>query len=860
MGTYDSAANVEVFKNTFKKLSHSRLYSDIGVKKTIEIDENDIERSAWIASVLANSPEDDHRQQALSFTVLAYLWAKENGIEDLYREYFQLVMSRIGSSAVAEQYLESIPSLLHEENLQESDNQLTTSHALQTELNLTRNHYLINQNMGETVLTRFQSRVWDSLNNNQYVGFSGPTSSGKSFLMQQYVQRQLAENEEFVCVYIVPTRALIAEVASEFGDKIDLDGVVRTNVSSEDVTGPQIYVLTPERCLNIHEMEEEIEVDLFFIDEVQNLEGGSRGALFEYVYELLVSTWPDAQVVATGPFISNVKKPVEDLRRYGTENEDWDESGDDGLSVNQTDYSPIYRLRTSMTFSSGEDEIDLKIKDQIQETESDSIKRPTGFSYSTVGNNYNTVQKFIEKFQKEDEPILVYANAPHRARDMAKRIAEHRERSDSEFDFPSLVDFLRSSIHPEYPLIDTLQSGVAYHHGGVPQVARGEVERLYREGKIDVIVSTSTLLEGVNLPTAKIVVVDHKGADEDDLTPFQLKNLIGRVGRIGSRLHGQVFYIDREDDEWAAEKVEQSANKEIVPVTTRLLQNSFDSLLNILDAEPTTVPHGELRSAAVMLKSRYAIDEESTTKFLRLKQIDQDKTRILTTRLAEITDDLDIPPDLIEKNPTIDPEVQDSIYTSIKDNPKNWIIDEDTLGSDISRIIEGLEERAKIINTGFHNENYTETYIEDPGDLSDLATEWIMGKSYREIIKRQDSIDESDDNPTSDLIYNIRNDVRYVLVKYIKLVGDIIDDLAPSNINEEEREFTTSFNRYLERGSFDQGELLLMNMGAARSVAVDIWLPPDLVERRELQEHIETTLPEGFKRTHLKSQGIIRGE
>lgn len=858
MSTYDSAADVEVFKNTFKKLSHSRLYSDIGVKNPIEIDENDIERSAWIASILANSPEDEHRQQALSFTVLAYLWAEENDSEGIYREYFQLVLNRIGSSAVAEQYLNSKSSFLQSEEQEEIEKQFTTSDSLKTELNLSRNHYLIDQGDEETVLTRFQSQVWDSLNENQYVGFSGPTSSGKSFLMQQYVEKQLKEKGDFVCIYIVPTRALIAEVASEFGDNIDIDGIVRTNVSSGDVTGPQIYVLTPERCLNLYELEEEIEIDLFFIDEVQNLEGGSRGALFEYVYEMLVSTWPDAQVVATGPFISNVGKPVEALRKYGAGNEGRDEVGSDNLSVNQTDYSPIYRLRTSMTFSSGENTIDLKIKDQIQETESDSIERPTGFSYTTVGNNYNTVQKFVEEFQKGDEPILIYANAPHRARDMADRIAENREKSESEFDSPSLLEFLRSSIHPDYPLIETLQSGVAYHHGGVPQVARGEVERLYREGEIDVIVSTSTLLEGVNLPTAKIVVVDHKGAGDDDLTPFDLKNLIGRVGRIGSRLHGQVFYIDREGDEWAAEKVEQSANKEIIPVTTRILRQNFSGLIDTLVDDPTTVPRGELRSTAVMLKSRYAINEDKTKRFLQLKQIDDEKVEALTYILDEINSGLEIPPHLIEQNPTIDPQIQNEIYTRVVENPNDWVIDEDTPQIDIGRIIDNIEEEAKIINTGYHEERYTETYTEDSETLSDLAGSWISGKSYRTIIREQDNINEDDEESISDLIYNIRNDVRYVLVKYIKLIGEIVQDLDPDEIKEDKIEFTKSFNRYLERGSFDQQELLLMNMGAARSVAVDLGLPPHLVELRELQEHIATTLPEGFKRKHLMAQGVIR--
>ncbi|WP_231587983.1 hypothetical protein [Halostagnicola sp. A56] len=97
------------------------------------------------------------------------------------------------------------------------------------------------------------------------------------------------------------------------------------------------------------------------------------------------------------------------------------------------------------------------------------------------------------------------------------------------------MDFLTESIHKKYSLIRCLNKGIAYHHGMVPKIAREEIEQIYdNSASLDTIVTTPTLMQGVNLSAEKIFLVSaNRGSDE--LTDFEFNNLIGRVGRHVSR-------------------------------------------------------------------------------------------------------------------------------------------------------------------------------------------------------------------------------------------------------------------------------------------------------------------------------------
>lgn len=78
-------------------------------------------------------------------------------------------------------------------------------------------------------------------------------------------------------------------------------------------------------------------------------------------------------------------------------------------------------------------------------------------------------------------------------------------------------------------------AGVSFHNAAVPKRVRVAVEHAYREGSLRVLVATSTLAAGVNLPCALVIIRDPfvPSISREVLSSLQLQQMAGRAGRTG---------------------------------------------------------------------------------------------------------------------------------------------------------------------------------------------------------------------------------------------------------------------------------------------------------------------------------------
>jgi hypothetical protein len=94
----------------------------------------------------------------------------------------------------------------------------------------------------------------------------------------------------------------------------------------------------------------------------------------------------------------------------------------------------------------------------------------------------------------------------------------------------------------EYQL---LNRGVAVHHGKMPGRLPGLLVRLIERRIVRVVLATSTLSQGVNLPFETVLVPGL--ARKDFITGREFGNLIGRAGRPGVSTEGQALVILQAD-------------------------------------------------------------------------------------------------------------------------------------------------------------------------------------------------------------------------------------------------------------------------------------------------------------------------
>ena len=89
---------------------------------------------------------------------------------------------------------------------------------------------------------------------------------------------------------------------------------------------------------------------------------------------------------------------------------------------------------------------------------------------------------------------------------------------------------------------------VAYHNAGLSLEERRLIERLFREGIIRVLVTTSTLAAGVNTPADVVILLDYKRWDFGRRTNVPIpveeyKNSAGRAGRFGISSEGHSYLV-----------------------------------------------------------------------------------------------------------------------------------------------------------------------------------------------------------------------------------------------------------------------------------------------------------------------------
>jgi len=104
-------------------------------------------------------------------------------------------------------------------------------------------------------------------------------------------------------------------------------------------------------------------------------------------------------------------------------------------------------------------------------------------------------------------------------------------------------EWLSEHYHPDWVVPKALECGVGVHHGKLPRSIAQQMVRYFDEGKMKILLCTSTLIEGVNTKAKNEVVYDNKIANKK-IDHFTFNNIKGRSGRMFQHFIGNVYLFD----------------------------------------------------------------------------------------------------------------------------------------------------------------------------------------------------------------------------------------------------------------------------------------------------------------------------
>ena len=364
------------------------------------------------------------------------------------------------------------------------------------------------------VFHKVQSEIFQYLMNGENIILSAPTSFGKSTLIDSLIESQKFEN----IIIIVPTIALIDETRRRISS-LKTEHKVITHASQEKLS-KNIFILTQERAIDFPDLPN---FDLFILDEFYKLdprEDSERAMTLNIAFYKLYKK--SKQFYLLGPNINNIPNGLPERFQ---------------CKFIKTDYSTVV-------------------------TEVVHI-HPQKDHFDELINLCNSIKG----------STLIFCASPNKARKITRLLTEKcTQLKDNSLN--DEANWIAENYHPDWTLVQGLRKGIGMHHGKIPRAIAHLCVKNFNEEKIQFLVCTSTLIEGVNTKAKNVIIFDNKIA-RNKYDFFTFNNIKGRSGRMFKHFIGNVYLFNNPPQE--------ELPLVDIPIFSQDESNTTDSLLIQLD-------------------------------------------------------------------------------------------------------------------------------------------------------------------------------------------------------------------------------------------------------------------------------------
>lgn len=431
--------------------------------------------------------------------------------------------------------------------------------------------------------------------------------------------------------------------------------------------------------------------------------------------------------------------------------------------------------------------------------------RPTSERHKVVHIAYQTLNR---------GGCLIYSNGATDAENTASLLFNLLPEHNVDAEVEELIELVKKTIHAQYVLARVLSKGIAFHYGNMPLLIRSEIERLFSVGKIEYLICTSTLLEGVNLPAKSIIIRKPSRGKGNPLNQNDFWNLAGRAGRLGKEYSGNIFCI--EPSKWDIQP-EPNKTKQEIKRALNIVESKGDELLDYIRRgapRREVLDRPDLDAAFGYFYIRYVLEKEkalSTPFYDRLLQ-----------ELQVVQSQVTLPSSIVKKNPGISPLAQQSLYDYFTEH-----IDViDTLIPVYPNDSNAFEEYKSLVEIIGQTISYYPQQLNASRAI--LLINWMSGRPLSYLISKSYDSYMRKHYPKKlsevirEVMDNVESFVRYQFAKDSSCYVDILRYVLELNGKRDLLESIPQLSLWLEFGVSQKTHLSLLALGLSRNTVLEL--------------------------------------
>ncbi len=459
-----------------------------------------------------------------------------------------------------------------------------------------------------------------------------PTSAGKTRIAELAIVNMLVAEGEHKALYVAPFRSLADEVEesltpilADLGLRVSsvLGGYEVDELEAQIIGGADLIVTTPEKLALLTRIQPELlrQIGLIVLDEGHVIEDRERGVGYELLLtKLRHHILPTSKILFVSAVISSDN---------AADFAEWLCS--DRNALIESEWRPARQLIG--IYNAQRDRISYPLEEPVagapapfvigaatpreytDYTEKLRREKKVQFPKRTKGE---VVAELAIRFAQQG-PVLVFATSRVNAESVAETIRRGLQlrRQTADADIPPAFNVAKDRparaaievaslwLGEDSSMTTLLTEGIGVHHAGLPDAVRKAVEADCRAGSLPVIVATTTLAQGVNLPVKTVIIHsttryveddDDGSSSMEDINPRELWNIIGRAGRATRETEGHVVIAALHDRQ--ARGYRRLLRRETPPIRGQLYsvleelaaqRLSDDRFRHLLDSELITL-------------------------------------------------------------------------------------------------------------------------------------------------------------------------------------------------------------------------------------------------------------------------------